>query len=75
MFLKVHSFVLSLLLLAVRIDNHKSAAKLLCPPLVGSIEDEATATAYSKALVYHVEGRMIGFPEKSIFTTVAMQKK
>ena len=46
---EVRSFVLSLLLSAVRIDSHKSAAKLLCPPQVGSIEDESTATVNSKA--------------------------
>ena len=37
-----------------------SIAKLLCPSLVGSIEDESTAMANSTALVYHVKGRMIG---------------
>ena len=36
-------------MLAVRIDDHKSAAKLLCPPQVGSKEDESAATVNSKA--------------------------
>ena len=37
---------------------------LLFPPLSGSIEDESTATANPKAIVFNVKGRIIGFLEK-----------
>ena len=61
----MRSFVLSSV---VRTDNNKNAAILLCPPLSGSKEDESTATANPKEMVYdNVGGRMIGFPKKIDF--------
>ena len=58
---EVRSFVLSS---AVRTDDNQNAAMLLCPSLSGSMEDESTATAIPKAIVFNVGGRMIGFSEK-----------
>ena len=48
------SFVLSS---AVRTDDNQNAAMLLCLPLTGSIEDESTAAANPKAIVFNVGGR------------------
>ena len=38
----------------MRTDDNQNAAMLPCPPLSGSIEDESTATANPKAIVFDV---------------------
>ena len=57
---------LSLVLSSAVCTDNQNAALLLFPPLLGSIEDESTAAANPKAIVFTVGGRIIGFPEKSL---------
>ena len=44
-----------------RSDDNKTVAKLLCPPLIGSIEDESTVAANSEAIFGPVGGRIVGY--------------
>ena len=42
-----------------RFDDNETAAKLLCPPLIGSIEDESTVAANLEAISGPLAGRIV----------------
>ena len=45
----------------MRADDNKTAAKLLCPPLIGLIEEESTVAANLEAISGPVGGRIVGY--------------